>query len=86
MVPVVGFGDTMEKNEAIDLIEHAHKLRDNGVHAKSLVRASLFIAALYAYELGWKPNKVCSLFQHIFGKMLIAIQGKFFQRGTDTEQ
>jgi len=75
------------KNEVVmDLVEHAHELRNAGVDSFALVRAGLFIACLYAHELGWKTSKLCKLIEHMFHKMIEAMNGTFYQHGTDTEQ
>ena len=78
----------MEKNNKVvlDLVEHAHELKTAGIDSFALVRAGLFIACLYAHDLQWKPKKLCDLLNHIYFKMLGAINGEFFQRGTETEQ
>lgn len=78
----------MDKNKsvALDLVEHAHELRNAGVEPFVLLRAGLFIACLYAYELGWKPSKLSQLMEHMFNKMIDSMNGTFFQKGTDTEQ
>ena len=76
-----------DKNKVVmDLVEHAHELRNAGVDSFALVRAGLFITCLYAYELGWKPTKIAKLMNHIFGKMIESMNVTFYQNGTDTEQ
>lgn len=88
MVPDVGYGGSMhQKNKVVlDLVEHAHELRNAGVDSFALVRAGMFIACLYAYELGWKPHKLSKLMEHMFNKMIESMNGTFYQNGTDTEQ
>jgi hypothetical protein len=77
----------MEKNKiTIDLVEHAQELKEAGVDSYALLRAGLFIACLYAYDLGIKPIQLTKLLEHIYGKICLSIKKEFYQQGTDTEQ
>ena len=79
MVHVHGNGRNMEreKNKSIDaLIECAIELRDRGVDNKRLIRTSLFLAVLFAFDEELNVHQLVQVLEKMFERTGVALNLK----------